>query len=517
MATRTGKPRRQYLIQKPNGQVTPRVQRVGPEHFGVLCFDCAKARSKFMLANFYGATLIAPQTVEHTRGHLRTALDQVRQARDQHQLRDLIVAIERTGEYHRPVQRACRQDGLDTRLVHPLTSKQFRQPANPGDKTDDTDLAAIFRAAVNGFGLIEPVLPDDHQQLQLLVRHRRDLVQKMSTLCCQIREELHALMPGYAECFSNLWDSQFALPLARVTGSAEPLRQDDGQGLLRVLVEHQLAARKDGIAKILAWAQQAPPPPPQHDLRRHILVTLDDDRLGKIRHISRLERQIARRLCHTPYVLLLVIPGINVVGAADAAAELGPIHLYPNANAITGRAGLMPSRYQSDQVDRPNGPLRRRANRRLRTALMQVADNLVACNHYFSAKAVHWRGQGKDPRWIRVKVAKTFSRLLYAMVAGRQLFRHPCRQEQHYILHKLMEFHRLSDTPMADVLADLDAATQQLPRSACAAEAQPLAARLKEVERRKGPQPLTDLIPIVLAKLQARSVQSPASEVSGLS
>jgi len=90
-----------------------------------------------------------------------------------------------TGEYHRQVQRACKQAGFDTRLVHPLTSKQFRMPADPANKTDDTDLAAIFRAAVNGFGLLEPVLSEDHLQLQLLIRHRRDLVAK--TRPCVVR------------------------------------------------------------------------------------------------------------------------------------------------------------------------------------------------------------------------------------------------------------------------------------------------------------------------------------------
>ncbi len=98
-----------------------------------------------------------------------------------------------------------------TRLVHPLTSKQFRQPADPGNKTDDTDLAAIFRAAVNGFGLIERTLPEDYQYLQLLIRQRRDLIEKTSALQCQIRELLHALMPGYAECFSDPWQSALVL------------------------------------------------------------------------------------------------------------------------------------------------------------------------------------------------------------------------------------------------------------------------------------------------------------------
>jgi transposase len=515
MKAKSRKPLRKYLIQKPNGQLTPRVQAVGPERFGVLCFDCGKARSKFMFANFYGSVLIPPREVEHTRGALQAMVDKVRGIVAEHHLRDWIVAIERTGEYHRPLQRACKQAGWDTRLVHPLTSKQFRIPADPDNKTDDTDLAAIFRAAVNGFGLIEPVLPDDYQQLQLLMRHRRDAVSKMASLCCQMRELLHGLMPGYAECFSDLWVSRLALPLARRTGSAAAILQAGAGGLRQMLAEEQVPVRRDSLAKVLTWAETAPAAHPQQALLLQFLASWDDDRLRKQQEITRLEQRCASFLAGTPYVLLLVIPGINVVSAAELAGELGPISFYPNANAITGRAGLMPARYQSEGVDRPNGPLRRRANRRLRAALMQVADNLIVCNHYFSAKATHWSRQGRDPRWMRVKVSKTFSRLLYAMVAGRQLFPHPCRQERSYVLHKLMEFHREHDTPMSQVLADLEAAAQQLPRSAYATETVPLVERLQEVLRRKGPQPLADLIPIVLARLGHRAVQSAASEDPG--
>jgi hypothetical protein len=37
-------------VGKPRGLLHPRVEQVGPEHFGIVCFDCAKARSKFLLA-----------------------------------------------------------------------------------------------------------------------------------------------------------------------------------------------------------------------------------------------------------------------------------------------------------------------------------------------------------------------------------------------------------------------------------------------------------------------------------
>jgi hypothetical protein len=203
-----------------------------------------------------------------------------------------------------------------------------------------------------------------------------------------------------------------------------------------------------------------------------------------------------------------VIPGINLVSAADLAGELGPLCNYANANAITGRAGLMPSRYQSDQVDSSDGPLRRCGHRRLRASLMQIADNLVTCNKHFKARAALWKCAGKDARWIRVKIAKSFSRIAFAMVAGRCLFPHPCCQQRHYILSKILAFHQDHETPMPQVLADLQAAADQLPSSARASEAQPLAERLQKLQASRGPQPLADIIPIVLAKLGVFAVQS---------
>ena len=70
----------------------------------------------------------------------------------------------------------------------------FRQPADPGNKTDETDLAAIARATINGFGLLESVPDELHEKLRLLARHRRDLVRKRAALNCQIREHLDAVL-----------------------------------------------------------------------------------------------------------------------------------------------------------------------------------------------------------------------------------------------------------------------------------------------------------------------------------
>ncbi|MFQ5424349.1 MAG: hypothetical protein ACE5F9_10265 [Phycisphaerae bacterium] len=83
--------RRFNLILKPQGAFHPRVQAVGPQHFGIVAVDCAKARSKWMLADFYGNVLIAPVTVAHNRADLGAAVDRIREAIQTHAIGNLLI------------------------------------------------------------------------------------------------------------------------------------------------------------------------------------------------------------------------------------------------------------------------------------------------------------------------------------------------------------------------------------------------------------------------------------------
>ena len=510
-----GKGRRRYELHKAHGVLHPRVQAVGPEHFGVVCFDCAKARSKWILCNFYGRVLVEPTTVEHQRGQLQMTIAQVCETAEQHRLTDLVVAIERTGNYHRPIQRAFEAAEFlgrrfDVRIVHPFATKQHRQPANPGDKTDDNDLAALFRATVAGFGLREAARDALHDQLQLLARHRRDWVQKRSAVCCQLREHLEAVLPGYAALFGDkLWDSKVALPLARVLATSNEFARQRVAGLAQLLRDRDTQFHRSTLEKIIAWAANAAQPDAAATTHHQIALALDDDRLGKTREILALERHLTQHLARTPYVLLLACSGVNVVSAAELAGEMGPIGNYARANRITGRAGLYRSRYQSDQVDRQNGPLVRMCNRRLRAALMMIADNLVTCNAHYRGLAALWKAQGRDPHARRVRVATRFARVVFQVVSGRQVLRHPGMRGRDAILNKLLQFHLEHATPLPIVLGTLQDAVDQLPAGSQAAEAAPLAAELAKAQKsRRGPRPIGEILTLVLARLGAGDLQS---------
>lgn len=532
MATMSPRSRRRHRrpasVAKPSGSIHPRVQAAGPEHFGIVAVDCAKARSKWMLTDFYGNILIQPTPVEHTRPGLDDFTARIRRALADHDLRDAIVAVERTGHYHRPVQRAAVAAGLEARIVHPLASKQFRLPADPGNKTDDTDLMAIYRAAFNGFGLIDPPLDDVHASLRLLTRHRRDLVRKNAALRNRIHVELDATLPGLAAATGDIFAHEPALTIARRLGSAAAIRAAGLAGLAALLEAEGVRFQHRSLAKVLAWAAQAAEPSECSDIHKMIFLSLDDERRARLRSIRDLEAEAAGLLVRTPYVLLLSFPGINVVSAAEFAGEMGPIAHAPCDGAITGRAGLYPSRYQSDAVDR-TGPLVVRGNRALRYAILLIAENLLRCNDHFRALGAAWREAGVDRRAQVVRAAKRFCRIAYAMVAGRRVYRHPSCRERHYILSKLFIFYGEHETPAEQVLRDLGAAADWIPEAERAAEAErlpapaaPEAARSRPTARppgssgrRTGPRPLSAILPEVLLRLGVKMIGSSASGETG--
>ena len=456
------KNRPRQTFQKPNGVLAPRVKEVGGERFAIVCVDPAKARSEWMMADYFGNLLIEPQTLEHHSAHFKLAIMQIREAQERHGIRDLIVVVERTGNYHLAPKRALADAGFETRIIHPFATRQYRLPVDPGNKTDETDLFAQHRAAVAGLGLRDVDLQSPYRELQLRARHRRNLTEQASAFACQIRDHLHLSMPGFASLFDHLLDSQSAMAIARRCGSPAQVLELGRTGLVQELRNsvHRVQART--VEKILAWASQASAEVIRDGQLHHAIWTdLEDLYQHFKKKITSLEQDLSGDLVQTPYVRLLAIPGINVASAAELAGEMGPISRYANANAITGRSGLYPSRHQSDQVDQ-QGPLVRSANRRLRCALMRIADNLVCHYNYYRAQADLDTARGIDARAIRVKVAKKFSRLAYACVAGDEPLRHPCFQQPDSILEKLRAFHQVRQTPVIRVLADLKVVIGQL-------------------------------------------------------
>lgn len=469
------------VMGKPSGQILERVKRAAPEHFGIVSVDCAKDRSKWMLADFYGRVLIPPTTVEHRRNEIQLAMLTLKQAIDKHGIKDTIVVVEMTGTYHKIIWRAFRAAGYDTRIAHPFASSHYRAPEHGDIKTDDNDL-----------------------------------VSKRSKLQCQIRHHLECCLPGYAAIFpkDGLWIQPVALKvlqfIAEHGGTHQALLDAGIPGVSKWLKQQNVNFQSRSVGRIVAWAGNAVAGDPMRSMMTRIWQSLLIDWQQKTQQIIALERDIVGMLVQTPWVLLMSHPGINVISAAELAAETGPIEHYASAKAITGRAGLFPSRYQSDGVDR-GGKLSRFRNARMRGAWLMAAECLLKSNDYWKGMFNFWKSQGHDSRDIRVRIANRFSRTVFQMIAGRKVFNHRSRLDRGYILDKLLTFHREHNTPIAQILTDLKSATDQLPKHAYADEAKPLqeVQRKSFRSRRNEPQQPGTLLVGLLARLRV-TIQPPA-------
>jgi transposase len=503
MVTRIKRPNvrgsKKRFIGKPTGQIQERVQLVGPEHFGIVSVDCAKRRSKWMLCNFYGKVIVEPTAVEHTTGGLRLMTQLVAEACRAEGLTDTIIAVEMTGIYHKPVQRAFRKAGFDTRIVHPFASNHYRRPLHPDEKTDDHDLEAIFQAAVNGYGLAALPVSEVYQSLQAVSRHRHNLVKQRARLMVQMRRLLHQTMPGFADLFDDekLFHKSIAMPIALTFSSPAAIRSAGVAGIAAHLSKAKVRFQTRTIERIVAWAGAAAEPSELAEMYTRQWQQLNEVRQLLEQQIAAAEREMAGLLVKTPYVLLLSVTGLNVVSAARLAGEAGPIEHYASARAINGRAGLYPSRYQSDQVDHPDGSLVRQCNRQLRGAAMLVAENLIKCHPYYRGLSALWTQRNVDPRDRRCRIANRAMRMVYQLVGGRQVWRGRGADSE-YLLAKLQEFHRLHHTPIDQAIRDLNEAFAWLPKSAYAAEAKPLA---ESVRKRRKLQRIGDLMIPLLIRL----------------
>jgi hypothetical protein len=274
-------------------------------------------------------------------------------------------------------------------------------------------------------------------------------------------------------------------------------------GLDQLARQEHVQVHRQTLVRILGWAQNAPIPDGNAPLYQQMVCALNEDRLAKEKQIGSIKKELVTLLVQTPYIRLLALPGINVVLASELAGEAGPMVHYATARVLTGRAGLYPRRYQSDEVDHASGTLARRGNRRLRFALLMAGDTLLRCNEYFGVLGAKWAAQGKDPRDIRVRVAGRYARISFQMVNGQEEFRHPACQGSGAVLSKLIEFQNAHNIDIHIARTNLQRAAAQLPRGERARERAALSAQLEAARgsRGRGPKLLRDILPAVLDQL----------------
>lgn len=507
--------------KKADHSLRQRVRHVGGDKFGVLVVDSSKRNAEVWLTDFYGEPLWdESRTFPITRGHLDEMINVVGGTYREHGLKDLVVGIEQTGRYHLPIKRAL-EKRWEVKTIHPFVTKQLRQPASPGIKTDGTDLEAMSRAIIGGYGNDQRPLPLLYSKWQMLNRAREELVDKRAMLKIQCQERLNAFMPGYPALFRDIWRIPTAWGIVECYGSAKRLLSEDVESIRTRLRDQGIHCVRPTINRVLAWAADAPSPDPAGALNRRILRN-NLQLIAQIGgYMDRYERGLAAYLVQTPFVLLLSLAGINVVSASGYGSEVGPITNYLKPSHINGRSGIFPSRYQSDETDRTDGPMVGGRNARLRDAVMEIASNLILHNDHFQGWAALREQRGWSKKKIYVSIANRFNRIAFHMVAGQMLFTHPCVKGRDAVLKKVIGFSLAHGMKPETAISLVAKAARQLPSEALGEELSTLQLGLTDLRKSCGIATSTikqvaPLLPRLVAQLNHDNLHQGDSNEAGI-
>lgn len=505
--------------QKPRGCFQDRVQKVGPEHFAIVAVDSGKNEAQTRVADFYGNILLEPFSFKISRSGLESTCELIRETFRKHEIHDCVCVVETTGRYHRPIKDTFRKQKWDTREVHPFTSSLIRRSADLGTKTDEIDLAAIHRAALNGLAMSAEEIDPQWQQWRVLTRHRRDFVEKAATLKTQLQETVHAYLPGFMGLWKsgNLWESPIPAAIATAFDSSQALAEAPVERFRDIARGLGSAIQMCTINRIKAWTYQAAPADAAYRIHHQRACSLWRDLQTKWEEIRVFELDLATFLCQSTGLLLLAFPGINVVSASDYVAELGPITNYATSKSIAGRAGLYPSRYQSTRTDHPDGPLVVRRNRELRAALMRIARNLELLNTYFRGLGQKYAENHPDHD-AKVVIARSFSRLSYYLLVQGELLAHDALQNREKILQKLMEFFHEHKAESFRTTSAIGHAISRLSPAVLSAERPAIQTRSQEVQNTKrhtrGMMRLGEILPAVLLRIDQRLQKESTTEAT---
>ncbi len=441
MSKRTCKRRKRATVsaKRPDlNAVTNRVRAVGPERFGLIVVDSSKKNYAIRIGNFYG-DLAERSDFPKSQSGMEAMIRTVKQAAETNHYEDMVAGIEMTGTYHHIAKRAL-AEVCEVKMIHPFTTKQLRQPASSGIKTDDIDLEACTRAMISGYGSDEPELPDLYVEWRPVSRTRDDLVKKATAIKAQCKEKLEQVMPGYASLFQDMWGRRGPWEIVRMYPSPGAIALAGVDKIRQRLRSRKVTMRTNTLRRVVTWAGDACEPLPGAATNYNLLK----DYLSLLKEITNkvaaYEGDLLEYLVQTPAVVLPSIQGVNVVSASTYAAELGPAWHYPAPVNITGRAGLFPSRYQSDETDRSDGPIVRGHNARLRQTILTIAGNLEKHNDHFAGFGELRKRAGWKDRKIRFVIGGRFVRISFHMLGGPMFFDHPKCSHRDAVLPKILWF-----------------------------------------------------------------------------
>jgi transposase len=215
--------------------------------------------------------------------------------------------------------------------------------------------------------------------------------------------------------------------------------------LLQKVKDAKLRIGQTSIQTLVKVAEQSIVKPKETVAPELLLLRMAIQDLKRLdENVKVLEKEIERALLQTDGRLLLTVPGIGVVTAAEFYSEIGDISHYEHAGQLIKKAGTNPIIIQSGGTEGFYGRISKQGNKNLRFIVYTVGKLLAQHNQDLRPYYEGLKARGKHARKAFIALGNKFIKIAFSMLKHKKPFE--SKQKGYSILHEIKK--KLQHTKM---------------------------------------------------------------------
>lgn len=401
----------------------------------IVPIDAAKVLQKSMVLNYFGEVLESPFSFMVNKTGINFLIEKIEQAKRSYQAEHVFIGIEATGHYYEDIVRILTESDYSVHIINPASTHEERKQHLTYTKTDDIDLYLIAEVLIGNKATNAKLATGVYKQLQFLTRARRSEVNKRSRLKVEIRalhDHIWLEYQGYSvlengkvktkNIFSDFW-GKASLHLLTYFPHASQVLELGESGLQQLSKEHNLKLRKTTVDKLLYAANESISKPiSELSSELFLLKQKLKDYEWHTQNIETYEKEIERIFMNTDGLLLLTVPGIGLITAAEIYCEMGDLSLYTSASQLIKKAGTNPIIKQSGSSKGYFGRISKQGNANLRSAVYNAGRTLSIHNDALKPFYTRLKEKGKKGKKIYIAMGNKFLRIAFSMLKNQKPF-----------------------------------------------------------------------------------------------
>ena len=402
----------------------------------IVPIDVSKVLQKAMILNYFGESIESAFSFMVSQTGMKVLIDNIEKAKSSLQTDKVFIGIEATGHYYEDIVRILMDQGYSVHIINPASTHEERKQHLTYTKTDDIDLYLIAEALIGNKATNSKLNTGIYKELQLITRARRSEIEKRSRIKVEIRsyhDQIWRDFQGYStlvdgklktkKIFSDFWGKGSVHILTHYPHASQILEIGE-IGLRQLSKKHNLKIRKATIEALLLAAKESVSKP-LDELSTEVFLLRQKlkDYQYHTRNIESYEKEIERLFIQTNGILLLTIPGIGLVTAAELFCEMGDLSYFTSASQLIKKAGTNPVIKQSGPGKGYAGRISKQGNANLRRAVYNVGKRLTVHNEVLKPFATRLKEKGKKAGAIYIAMGNKLLKIAFPMLTKGEPFK----------------------------------------------------------------------------------------------